>query len=92
MKYLYALGAVVALVGLASTSTAQPTSLKVDPAALPKVGSVSPRYQSYNVEMIEVTGGKFWKPYAQAEQDAPKSQAATPVGTTPSAYSYRPPA
>ena len=30
---------------------------------MPRIGSVSDRYQSYNVEMIEVTGGRFWKPY-----------------------------
>jgi hypothetical protein len=35
----------------------------LDPAALRPVGKVSERYQSYNVEMVEVTGGRFWKPY-----------------------------
>jgi len=28
-----------------------------------RVGTIDDRYQSYNVEMLEVTGGKFWKPY-----------------------------
>lgn len=27
------------------------------------VATVDPRYQSYNIEMVEVTGGEFWKPY-----------------------------
>ena len=27
------------------------------------VATVDDRYQSYNVEMVEVTGGEFWKPY-----------------------------
>ena len=27
------------------------------------LGSVDERYQSYNVEMVEVVGGKFWRPY-----------------------------
>ena len=27
------------------------------------VATVDERYQSYNVEMVEVTGGEFWKPY-----------------------------
>src|SRR3954463_5889401 len=27
------------------------------------IGSVDERYQSYNVEMVEVVGGEFWKPY-----------------------------
>jgi hypothetical protein len=28
------------------------------------IGSVDERFQSYNVEMVEVTGGRFWKPYS----------------------------
>jgi hypothetical protein len=27
------------------------------------IGTVHERFQSYNVEMVEVTGGRFWKPY-----------------------------
>src|ERR1700757_3708118 len=27
------------------------------------LGSVDERYQSYNVEMAEVVGGDFWRPY-----------------------------
>ncbi|MFN8036773.1 MAG: hypothetical protein U0V73_12635 [Acidimicrobiia bacterium] len=27
------------------------------------VATVDPRYQSYNIEMVEVTGGTFWQPY-----------------------------
>jgi len=27
------------------------------------VAKVDPRYQSYNIEMVEVTGGTFWQPY-----------------------------
>ena len=27
------------------------------------VATLSPRFQSYNIEMVEVTGGEFWKPY-----------------------------
>ncbi len=34
-----------------------------------RLGSVDPRYQSYNVEMVEVTGGRFWKPYADRGPD-----------------------
>lgn len=32
-------------------------------ATLPAIAEVSPRFQSYNVEMVEVTGGRFWAPY-----------------------------
>src|SRR5690348_1147890 len=35
----------------------------VDPAKMPRVATVDERYLSYNVEMAELTGGLFWKPY-----------------------------
>jgi hypothetical protein len=28
-----------------------------------RVGIVDERFQSYNIEMLEVTGGNFWKAY-----------------------------
>jgi hypothetical protein len=28
------------------------------------IATLDPRFQSYNVEMVEVTGGRFWAPYA----------------------------
>jgi hypothetical protein len=28
-----------------------------------RIGTIDERFQSYNVEMVEVTGGRFWKPY-----------------------------
>lgn len=31
--------------------------------ALPKVAEVDARYQSYNIEMVEITGGRFWAPF-----------------------------
>lgn len=33
------------------------------PSRMTSIGVVDERYQSCNVEMIEVTGGRFWKPY-----------------------------
>jgi uncharacterized membrane protein YkvA (DUF1232 family) len=33
------------------------------PANMPRIGAVDERFQSYNIEMVEVTGGSFWKPY-----------------------------
>lgn len=38
-------------------------------ASLPVVAEVSPRFQSYNVEMVEVTGGRFWAPYGGPESE-----------------------
>jgi heparanase len=37
--------------------------LTINPTAMKHIGSVSDRYQSYNIEMVEVVGGDFWKPY-----------------------------
>ncbi len=52
----------------------------IDPAALQHVATVDERFQSYNVEMVEVTGGRFWKPYRLGP---PKDAA--------DRYAYRPP-
>ena len=30
-------------------------------SAMSRVGIVDERFQSYNIEMLEVTGGNFWK-------------------------------
>ncbi|UUO01947.1 hypothetical protein M4D79_27500 [Mycolicibacterium novocastrense] len=37
----------------------QQSSDSVAPADMGHVGTIDDRYQSYNVEMLEVTGGKF---------------------------------
>jgi heparanase len=60
-----------------SPSVAQSVSLA--PSTMPRIGSVSERYQSYNVEMVEVTGGRFWKPYG-AEPDRSLQQPAPAAG------------
>jgi Glycosyl hydrolase family 79, N-terminal domain len=41
---------------------------RIAPAELPAIGSIDERFQSFNIEMVEVTGGPFWKPYAREEQ------------------------
>jgi hypothetical protein len=45
-----------------------------------RIGAVDERFQSYNVEMVEVTGGRFWKPYGPITSDAHSDL-----------YEYRPP-
>ncbi len=61
------------------------------------------RYQSYNVEMAEVTGGNFWKPYEQRQTAAepalvpapsaerPVAAQTRPAGQDPSMFQPRPP-
>ena len=69
----------------------------LNPQTMVKVGDVDPRFVSYNVETVEVTGGRFWKPYS-AEVEARLAGASQakpgqnqPVGMDPSLFQYRPP-
>ena len=43
--------------------------LSITPARMARIGTIDERFQSYNVEMIEVTGGRFWKPYGSSTSD-----------------------
>lgn len=63
----------------------------LDAAKLPKIGTIDPRFQSFNIEMVEVTGGRFWKPYADVAK-ASSDTGNQPAGMSPSLYEYRPPA
>lgn len=66
-------------------------AVKLSPKSMPAVGTVDERYQSYNIEMIEVTGGRFWAPY-KAQAGAPvDTKQPTPGGMPASLYRYRPP-
>jgi hypothetical protein len=65
------------------------------PQEMPQVGSVDARYQSYNIEMVEVTGGRFWRPYDDADRGAPKTTSVPlgpdPPAMPPSLYRYSAP-
>ncbi|MCP3402594.1 hypothetical protein [Bradyrhizobium sp. CCGB20] len=50
----------------AAASAAYAGDISFAPAELKAIGSIDPRFQSYNIEMVEVTGGRFWKPYPRA--------------------------
>lgn len=68
---------------------------------LQRIATVDDRYQSYNVEIAEVVGGNFWKPYTPQSVAAMKAKAAgtqTPsgnasvqLGQDTSTYQARPP-
>jgi heparanase 1 len=62
------------------------------PATMARLGSVDERFQSYNVEMVEVTGGYFWRPY-DSGGSAPASSAPAnmPAGRDPALHAYRKP-
>lgn len=57
------------------TASAQAGSPRLDADSFPVVGKVDQRFQSYNVEMVEVIGGRFWAPYPRP------GAVATPVNT-----------
>jgi len=66
----------------------------IAPSTMPRVGTISDRYLSFNIEMVEVTGGRFWAPYKQQHRAAPEPDAAkssAPAGMDPSLYRYRSP-
>ena len=46
------------------TSGAFAEEISIAPARMARVATIDARFQSYNIEMVEVTGGRFWKPYA----------------------------
>ena len=81
------------LLGSAVAQTSAP--IAVNPSSMPKLGTVDPLFVSYNVEMVEVTGGRFWKPYkSAAETQAAKlasGNANQPPGMSADLYQYRPP-
>jgi hypothetical protein len=77
-------------------SAQEKPSVNLAPSKMSKLGTVDPRFVSYNVEMVEVTGGRFWKPYKSnvAGHDAAKSNT-TPdanqqVGENAGLFQYRP--
>lgn len=99
---LYLLTQLVAggLEATAQSSIPMSPPIAVSPQGMRRIGTVDARYQSYNIEMLEVTGGKFWKPYGPELDSilAVKQPAAaapgggdTPAGMNPAVYSYRPP-
>ena len=45
------------------SSSSEQKTLVINPSKMDSITEVDPRYQSYNVEMVEVVGGSFWKPY-----------------------------
>ena len=89
------MGIVIATLTGSQKAAAQVPTLSVDPSRLPRLGTIDERFQSYNVEMVEVTGGKFWKPYV-ASASAPSARDAVSAGNIPASknpdlYEYRAP-
>jgi hypothetical protein len=89
------MGVVIAALTGSQKAAAQVPTLSVEASRLARLGTIDERFQSYNVEMLEVTGGNFWKPY-RASASAPSPRGAvsarnTPAGRNPDLYEYRAP-
>src|SRR5208337_1329370 len=82
---LTVLGVAMCFAGPAATPPAS-----IAPATMPRVGTINERFQSYNIEMVEVTGGRFWKPY-DSKAEAKQPDGNQPSGMNPSLYEYRSP-
>jgi len=87
----------VAMIGsiccFAQSGAVPPSS--ISPSTMARIGSIDERFQSYNIEMVEVTGGRFWKPYASKADsttvEAKQPSSNQPAGMDPGLYQYRPP-
>ena len=86
---MYASMAVTAL-GLAAGG--QAAAATISPSTLPQLTTIDERFQSYNVEMAEVIGGNFWKPYAAGKpKTATKPITTFEIGKDPAMFEKRAP-
>ncbi|MGO4515171.1 hypothetical protein AB4Y89_05230 [Terriglobus sp. 2YAB30_2] len=56
-----------AIAGVTANVNAQSA---LNPKQMKALGEVDPRFVSYNVEAVEVTGGRFWAPFKSLSKDA----------------------
>jgi hypothetical protein len=72
-----------------------PDAPSITPSSLPRIGTVDERFQSYNIEMVEITGGRFWRPYRSQPDAEPtplqQSGSDTPRDKDPDLFQYRSP-
>ena len=70
-------------------------AVRIDPSSMKKLGTVDERYQGYNIEMVEVTGGRFWRPMDEHSfaliEGARKLSTTEPVGVDPALFAMIPP-
>jgi heparanase len=87
-------GCIVSAWLLSAVSAASADPPHINPSNLPRVGTVDERFQSYNIEMVEITGGRFWRPYRPKPDVAltpQRSGSDTPEGMNAHLFQYRPP-
>lgn len=61
------------------------------PATMKPIAHIDARFQSYNIEMVEVTGGRFWKPYSSTKAAPATAKGNQPAGLSANLFEYRPP-
>jgi heparanase 1 len=73
-----------------ATAADAPTAI---PSGMRFLATVDDRFQSYNIEMVEITGGRFWKPYRSkpTDESAPTAGPNIPQGMDAHLFQYRPP-
>jgi hypothetical protein len=79
----------VAAVGFASVG--QVGAATITPSTLSQITTVDGLFQSYNVEMAEIIGGSFWKPYAKIKLTATKPVTTFEIGKDPAVFEKRAP-
>jgi glycosyl hydrolase family 79 len=78
----------LALSGCGAAFAGAEPAITLTPAQMPRIGRVDARFQSYNIEMVEVTGGRFWAPYAQRVSPSASQTSAAQEAVL---YAERPP-
>lgn len=68
-----------ALLVAATGRAARASETVIAPSRMTTIGTVDARFQSYNIEMVEVTGGRFWKPYGQGDMQRDRYSDRPPI-------------
>ena len=55
---------------LSAGSQSKAETVELDPGTLKQIATIDPAYQSYNVELVSIIGGKWWAPYDAAAPGA----------------------
>ena len=82
----------MAVTALGLVAGGQAAAATISPSTLPQLTTIDERFQSYNVEMAEVIGGDFWKPYAARKaKTATKPITTFEIGKDPAMFEKRAP-
>ena len=82
----------MAVTALGLVAGGQAAAATISPSTLPQLTTIDERFQSYNVEMAEVIGGNFWKPYAARKpKTATKPITSFEIGKDPTMFEKRAP-